>query len=165
MSFKFHLASLDKVCRVCTNRLQPGSSVSSRKPSFCEKISKEIFNVFGVSTWEDSPDQHPQKLCEKCARKIRHFTSGKRVYSITDIKQRQTVQDEWPKHSRTGECFVCSLVRKQGRGGGSHKPNCKRNAGSAEHHTFSFEGDSIFSHPHLSTPSTSTGSWHIDMAT
>ena len=100
--------------------------------------------MFGVSTWEDSPDQHPQKLFEKCAGKIRHFTSGKRVYSITDIKQRQTVQDEWPKHSRTGECFVCSLVRKQGRGGGSHKPNCKQNAGSAEQHTF--EGDNIFSH-------------------
>ncbi|XP_038052527.1 V(D)J recombination-activating protein 1-like [Patiria miniata] len=124
MSFKFHEASLEKICRICTNRLHPGSTVSTRKPVFCANVNKEIFNVFGVSTWEDTPDQHPQKLCEKCARKIRHYTSGERTYSVSNIKRRQTVQSEWPKHSRTGKCFVCKLVPQQGRGGGSYKPKC-----------------------------------------
>ncbi len=119
MSFKFHEVSLGKICRTCTNRLHPGSKSALRKPVLCESVRKEISNVFGVSTWLDVPDQHPSKLCEKCTRKIRHYNSGK-TYSIHHAHQ-QTIQTEWPKHSRTGKCFACDIVKTQAKGGGSRK--------------------------------------------
>ncbi len=123
MSFKFHQESLRKICRICTNRLQPRiKSTSARNSVACKDIMKEIYNVFGVNTWHDNPDQHPTNTCDKCARKIRHYTAGTRSTEPEKVGLYQTIQKEWPPHTRTGLCFVCKLICKEGKGGGSWKP-------------------------------------------
>ena len=121
MSFKFHQNSLEKICRICINRIHPGVKQPTRKPVLCSNIRKEIYSVFGVSTWSDTPDQHPPALCEKCSRQVRHHTAGTRDIDPEKLAQNQTIQHDWPKHCRTGPCFVCDAVKQQAKGGGCHK--------------------------------------------
>ena len=47
------------------------------------------------------------------------------------MKHQQTVQLNWPKHSRTGNCFVCTIVAKQGNGGGRHALSSMRGYGKS----------------------------------
>ncbi|XP_071796167.1 uncharacterized protein [Asterias amurensis] len=113
MSFKFHQLGLTKICRVCTNRVK----TSTRKPTVCKEFVKEIYNVFDVCTWADTPDQHPHHLCELCARKVRHQRAGTRDYGFKITSLTQRIQKDWQKHPRTGSCDVCELLQKQSQGG------------------------------------------------
>ena len=72
MSFKCHQESLTNICKICTNRIHHGLQNISRKRVYCKSIKKEIWNVFGVSTWKYITDQHPSQICKKCSRTIRH---------------------------------------------------------------------------------------------
>lgn len=130
MSFKFHQVSLEKICRICTNRIHPGVKTPLRKPLLCHTVRKEILSVFGVNTWRDSPDVHPSAVCEKCARNVRHNKAASRDCGPEKQGYNQTIQKDWPKHSRTGNCFVCDLVKLQGKGGGSHKRSTARSTSS-----------------------------------
>ncbi len=147
MSFKFHQQALGKICRVCTNRIAIHGSRNLPKES--SEYRKELFNNFGISVWEDSPEQHPSKVCEKCSRKLRHCKSGARVYTVQSLKCIQRIQQNWPKHTRTGICFVFELYTQQSRGGPQCKPKVGRpKATIAGTHTlpFSLSDDNIFHH-------------------
>lgn len=156
MSFKFHQASLQKICRICTNRLHPGVLKPSRKPQLCNTVRKEIFSVFGVSTWKDSSEEHPSSLCEKCARHVRHYQAGTRDCNPEKRGLNQTIQKDWPKHKRTGDCFVCNLVRKQGKGGGSHKAKASQSKSCDVQSplcSFDISQENIFGHLNQHAPS------------
>ena len=119
MSFKFHQVALTKICRICSNKIR----VTDRKPILCKDYNKEIKTVFDVSTWEDVSGQHPHSLCDLCGRKVRHQRAGTREYDSGKVKNRQTVVGtEWPKHQRTGSCYVCDLFHQQEKGGPRQKP-------------------------------------------
>ena len=115
MSFKFHQLGLTKICRICTYRIK--ITKFNRKPTICKDYCKEIQGVFDINIWDDSPEQHPHNLCELCARKVRHQRSGTRNYCHKQATCTQHIQRDWPKHQRTGYCYVCSLVTSQAKGG------------------------------------------------
>ena len=147
MSFKFHQQALGKICRICTNRVKVSPRGNSTKQA--SEYMKELFNAYGISTWEDTADQHPSKLCEKCARKLRHCKSGTRFYTVKSLQNKQHIQRDWPKHTRTGNCFVCDLFTQQSKGGPQSKPKAGRpKTGStcSSPLPFSIYNDNIFDH-------------------
>ena len=82
LSFDYHKQVLAKLCRVCGTRTDT-TNVNVRTPTLCKDNRKEVFAVFGVSTWSDNFDQHPQAVCEKCARRIRHYKAQTQEYKGT----------------------------------------------------------------------------------
>ncbi|XP_071796273.1 uncharacterized protein [Asterias amurensis] len=151
MSFKFHQEGLSKLCRICSCRIKVSLQSSRAKAKNASEYVKEIFQIYGISTWQDTADQHPSKLCEKCARKLRHQRDGTRNYSETTLTQTQHIQKEWPVHIRTGNCFICNLITQQSKGGSSthSRKNCGRPKQAETELTilpFSCDQENIFNH-------------------
>lgn len=119
MSFDSHIIALGKLCRICGNRLI-NRSEKDRTPLQCCEFTKDIFAVFGISTWEDTREVHPPCFCDKCGRKIRHYQAGTRSYNTSNSSSSPR---EWSKHARVN-CSVCTLFSKQSRPG--RPPKTKR---------------------------------------
>lgn len=157
MSLDFHINALDKLCRICGNRLRKRIE-EQRSPLKCCDNTKEILSVFGVSTWGDKPDVHPRCLCDKCGRKIRHFQAGTRTFNPSNTQTK-----EWIKHPRVSECDICSVFANQSRPGRPSKvkrswPQQKNNK-REESLPFGFSDDNIF--PTLCAPQTTSPSLSI----
>ena len=143
MSFDFHINALSKLCRVCGNRLTKSASVHEEQALLkCCDYRKQIYSVFGVSTWEDTADDHPIKLCGNCARKIRHDLAGTRTYNQSN---NQTLP-QWTRHTRIETCNVCADFAKLSKGGRPRKRNWRRSQNSEKLHLpFLLSDENIFS--------------------
>lgn len=119
LSFDYHKEVLTKLRRVCGARRDITRTTDNRTPTLCQDNRKETFAVFGVSTWSDTTDQHPQTLCDKCARKIRHYKAQTQEYKGTCKEQ-----IDWAKHQRSGNCLICDKFQDSSRPGRPKK--CKR---------------------------------------
>ena len=101
---EIHLKALDHLCRVCESYISTKNFKSSCSVS---SAAKETQPLWSINVWKDQTDQHPNKLCSNCKRKVYHFRSGTRQY-----QPNQTFKPRnWKKHSRTGNCETCSLYR------------------------------------------------------
>ena len=113
-----HRDALLHLCRVCG-----GSIDRNDRNSKIENCSKEMKAIWDIHTWNDDPEIYPDAICHKCFRKVRHHRAGTRSYLPNpDFKP-----PNWTKHSRTGGCQTCSLMKTQRGGTKGNRCKFKRN--------------------------------------
>ena len=145
MSFDFHVNALSKLCRCCGNRLQ-NKNYEKRKFLHCCDCRKEISLIFNINTWADIQQQHPPCICNNCARKVRHLQAGTRQYTCTST---DSTDNNWPPHTRTSKCKVCTLFKEQSQlKGNIAKTKCSlgEHVSSSNSLPFRITNDNIFAH-------------------
>ena len=63
-SSEMHKANLSKLCRVCIGRIT--NNTKTKRFYKCSEYVDSIQSCFGVNTALDSPNIHPENICQKC---------------------------------------------------------------------------------------------------
>ena len=100
-----HLERLDKLCRLCGNKIIIGTGYSGQ---FTINFKENILAKYGVNVETDLPNVHPTKICNKCYMKLYHWqqpTGDGLAVQFSSVY-------EFMPHSSS--CPVC-IVSKRGR--------------------------------------------------
>ena len=102
--------------------------------------------------WKDQADQHPNKICSRCVRRVYHFRLGTCQYQPNPA----FTPRNWKKHSLTGICETCSLFEDLSFGVKGDRFKYKRRPAttsgiqklSKSQLPFDIDKSDIFSHAH-----------------
>ncbi len=101
----FHLAQLERHCRVCAKVF-----TTKEYKYKCTKAHSLLLEAFGVVASKDEVGTHPSSFCNTCYAKAKKYTvGGKHVLSAVTVH-------EWSPHTAT-DCSACDLFANQLRGG------------------------------------------------
>lgn len=108
----FHLACLEKTCRVCG--VYQGEKCTEYKYNLNDNdLGNKVLQVFGVDVGNDDPNIHPTKLCNNCYAKC---MKGQRDPAYNTIME----AFNWKKHE-DHYCCTCEKFHKDQRGGRKRK--------------------------------------------
>eukprot|EP00731_Ephydatia_muelleri_P033241 Em0026g61a len=76
-----HGCKLEDLCRICGCKLFIDRKQAKVKKSYpctyqCSSYTEEILQAFHIDTKKDSPEIHPQKLCNKCYLSMKRATAA-----------------------------------------------------------------------------------------
>ena len=76
-----HGCKLEDLCRICGCKLFIDRKQAKVKKSYpctyqCSSYTEEILQAFHIDTKKDSPEIHPQKLCNKCYLSMKRVTAA-----------------------------------------------------------------------------------------
>ena len=122
----YHKYCLDLLCRLCGSRAQ-AMREKSLPAKLCTTYKDSIRQFYQVDITMDNPDIHPNKLCEKCYRKMLNAKCSQNSDAYADMPRNAAMVSEmWIPHQTDAEqditlCVVCYLFHRQCKGGGQKK--------------------------------------------
>lgn len=95
-----HQENLNKLCRVCSNRVQKFKQRNVRKPvKKCALYAEKIKLKYNIDVSFDEPHRHPLHICHLC-------------YSNLFVATSREIPNDWSAHPERGTCSVCSKVEE-----------------------------------------------------
>ena len=123
ISLNFHCECVNKLCRVCSERLEKSESMHNR-PKLCTKYASGILSAFAADTFCDKQDVQTEYICCKCHSSLNdaHNRSADVTHYISiEEKDHYSAIDKWWKPwaetVSTSECWICNKFTLQRRGG------------------------------------------------
>ena len=98
-----HVEYLGLLCRVCGERCD--KRTKDRGPKLCINYVSEIAGVYNIDIRHDSLDQHPDKLCLKCYKRLMNAKACKGVLtSFIPLNEKQllsNINTRWTRWNET----------------------------------------------------------------
>ncbi|GFO14444.1 nrag7 protein [Plakobranchus ocellatus] len=125
--FEEHMKAVEKLCRVCGNKVQTQSSKNKFK---CRNYSSDIFLYFNVDVSKDA-NSYGSFMCQKCYSRIDNIKRRPRLTAILETARKQgdegkQVWMEYEKNIDASQCTVCCQYGKLAKAGKSIDGRRKR---------------------------------------
>ena len=122
-SLNVHLNCVNKLCRVCSNRVEKFERGACRAKS-CTVYAAKLFSVFAIDTSCDIKGVHSEYFCSKCyytlVNAYRQPGEVKDYIRPEEKREYNSINQCWKPWMETvsvSECCTCSKFTIQGRGG------------------------------------------------
>ena len=129
-SLNFHLNCANKLCRVCSNRVEKFERGACRAKS-CTVYAAKLFSVFAIDTSCDIKGVHSEYFCSKCYYTlVNAYRQPSEVKKTTFVqKKRESITLSTSAGSRGWRQCLClsagPAASSQVRGGVGDLPNAK----------------------------------------
>ena len=143
-SSNFHLSCANKLCRVCSNRVEKFERGACRAKA-CAVYAAKLLSVFAIDTSCDIKGVQSEYFCSKCYYTL--VNAPRQPGEVTDYvrpeekKEYDSINQCWKPWMETvslSECWSCSKFTSQGRG--RRPPKRKRQARTVAATTKDTEG-------------------------
>ena len=117
---EIHSRNLQRLCRVCTNRLQTAREIRAKKKKIKANDHKDQISIlYGIDISFDDSSTHSQYICAVChSRTYNSQKTGKKKNEMNldsvygELKKKMEDNDIWSSHI-DGHCTVCSAFMRR----------------------------------------------------